>query len=213
MSTRSSPATSDFTELIHKLRDYGKYTIGIGLHSATSDLLRRACDEFIFYETLITEELDDIADELQLPDPRELLRRALVAAEQKGEAPVFAGRLKQIMLSLDSSFNEANYGYQQFRGVPGRRSSDLITLAGSRTCSCMSSCASRATRRPLPVPDRVARLAAPPIVKPAADIDPSQRFRSFLREAGLRVIDLGHPAAGAGRLPGRRRRQRRSRSR
>ncbi len=29
--------------------------------------------------------------------------------------PVFAGRLKQIMLSLDSSFNEANYGYQQFR--------------------------------------------------------------------------------------------------
>ena len=47
---------SDFTELIHKLRDHGKYTIGIGLHSATSDLLRRACDEFIFYETLVTEE-------------------------------------------------------------------------------------------------------------------------------------------------------------
>ena len=65
---------SDFTELIHKLRDHGKYTIGIGLHSATSDLLRRACDEFIFYETLVSEELTDIADELQLPDPRELLR-------------------------------------------------------------------------------------------------------------------------------------------
>jgi uncharacterized protein (TIGR00288 family) len=106
---------SDFTELIHKLRDYGKYTIGIGLHSATSDLLRRACDEFIFYETLVSEELADIADELQLPDPRSLLRRALVAAEQKGESPLFAGRLKQMMLNLDSSFNEANYGFQQFR--------------------------------------------------------------------------------------------------
>ena len=33
---------SDFTELIHKLRDHGKYTMGIGLHAATSDLLRRA---------------------------------------------------------------------------------------------------------------------------------------------------------------------------
>src|SRR5512143_2713849 len=106
---------SDFTELIHKLRDYGKYTIGIGLRSATSDLLRRACDEFIFYETLVAEELSDIADELQLPDPRELLRRAVCAAEQKGETPVFAGRLKQIMLGLDSSFNEANYGFPQFR--------------------------------------------------------------------------------------------------
>ncbi len=65
---------SDFTELIHKLRDYGKYTIGIGLRSATSDLLRRACDEFIFYDSLVSEELDDISEELQLPDARELLR-------------------------------------------------------------------------------------------------------------------------------------------
>ncbi len=75
---------SDFTELIHKLRDYGKYTIGIGLRSATSDLLRRACDEFIFYETLVAEELADMADELQLPDPRELLRRALVRGRAEG---------------------------------------------------------------------------------------------------------------------------------
>ena len=58
---------SDFTELIHKLADYGKYTIGIGLRAATSDLLRRACDEFIFYETLVVEEVTDLADELQLP--------------------------------------------------------------------------------------------------------------------------------------------------
>jgi len=106
---------SDFTELIHKLRDYGKYTIGIGLRAATSDLLRRACDEFIFYETLVTEEAMDISDELRLPDPRELLRRALSAAEQKGDLPIYAGRLKQIMLNLDSSFSEANYGFQQFR--------------------------------------------------------------------------------------------------
>jgi hypothetical protein len=35
----------------------------------------------------------------------------------------------------------------------------------------------------------MSEAAAPPIVKPAGDIDPSQRFRSFLREAGLRVIE------------------------
>ncbi len=178
---------SDFTELIHKLRDYGKYTIGIGLHSATSDLLRRACDEFIFYETLITEELDDIANELQLPDPRELLRRALVAAEQKGEVPVFAGRLKQIMLSLDSSFNEANYGYQQFRSfLEGQLS--LVTLQETDMQLYVK------LRKPgdasggSPV-GPLTEAPAPPIAKPVGDVDPSQRFRSFLREAGLRVIE------------------------
>lgn len=178
---------SDFTELIHKLRDYGKYTIGIGLHSATSDLLRRACDEFIFYETLISEELADIADELQLPDPRELLRRALLAAEQKGEVPVFAGRLKQIMLSLDSSFNEANYGYQQFRTfLEGHLS--LVTLQEVDMQLYVK------LRKPgdppgVAVVGPLNEAAPPPVVKPAADVDPSQRFRSFLREAGLRVVE------------------------
>src|SRR5512136_1847737 len=118
---------SDFTELIHKLRDHGKYTIGIGLHAATSDLLRRACDEFIFYETLVSEELDDISEELRLPDARELLRRALGVAEQKGEVPVFAGRLKQIILGIDPSFNEANYGFQQFRSFLEAHQ-DLVTI-------------------------------------------------------------------------------------
>ena len=176
---------SDFTELIHKLRDYGKYTIGIGLHSATSDLLRRACDEFIFYETLIAEELSDIADELQLPDPRDLLRRALMAAEQKGETPVFAGRLKQIMLSLDSSFNEANYGYQQFRAfLEGQLS--LITLQEIDSQLYVNL---RKAGDPPALLASLAESSAPSIAKPIGEVDPSQRFRSFLREAGLRVID------------------------
>ena len=176
---------SDFTELIHKLRDYGKYTIGIGLHSATSDLLRRACDEFIFYETLIAEELSDIADELQLPDPRDLLHRALVAAEQKGETPVFAGRLKQIMLSLDSSFNEANYGYQQFRAfLEGQLNLIILQEIDSQLYVKLR----KAGDPPAPLA-LLTELSTPSSAKPIGDIDPSQRFRSFLREAGLRVID------------------------
>ena len=168
---------SDFTELIHKLRDHGKYTIGIGLRAATSDLLRRACDEFIFYETLVTEEIEEIADELQLPDPRELLRRALAAAGQKGELPIFAGRLKQAMLGLDSSFNEANYGFQQFRAFL-EANDDLVELQEQNGQLYVT----------LPAPPPVTAVVAPPPVKPVADL--GQRYRSFLREAGLRVIDL-----------------------
>ena len=172
---------SDFTELIHKLRDHGKYTIGIGLRSATSDLLRRACDEFIFYETLVTEELTDMADELQLPDPRDLLRRALVAAEQKGENPVFAGRLKQIMLGLDSSFNEANYGFPQFRAFLEAHK-DLISIQEDGLQLYVSLRQREAGAVPV-----LATPAPPPSSKPAADL--SQRYRSFLREASLRVVD------------------------
>jgi len=168
---------SDFTELVHKLRDHGKYTIGIGLRSATSDLLRRACDEYIFYETLVSEELDDISDELQLPDPRELLRRALTAAEQKGETPLFAGRLKQMMLGLDSSFNEANYGFQQFRAFLEAHQ-DMVCVEEQDLQLYVS------LQKPALTGERT---PPPPPVKPSADL--SQRYRSFLREVNLRVVD------------------------
>ena len=184
---------SDFTELIHKLRDYGKYTIGIGLHSATSDLLRRACDEFIFYETLIAEELSDIADELQLPDPRDLLRRALMAAAHKGETPVFAGRLKQIMLSLDSSFNEANYGYQQFRAfLEGQLSLIALQDIDSQLYVQLRQAGDQASLAPLAEP------LAPSIAKPI------QRFgsQSTLSQLSARSRPASHrlcnSAPGAG---------------
>jgi len=201
---------SDFTELTHKLRDHGKYTIGIGLRAATSDLLRRACDEFIFYETLVAEELDDISDELQLPDPRDLLRRAMNIAVQKGEVPIFAGRLKQLMLGLDSSFSEANYGYPQFRAfLEAHR--DLITIedqgmqvyvsayrppAPPAVATAVVALPAGDLRAPVASPaeighEPVMAAAAPPpaAAKPAADV--GLRYRGFLRDAGLRVVEQG----------------------
>jgi uncharacterized protein (TIGR00288 family) len=181
---------SDFTELIHKLRDHGKYTIGIGLHAATSDLLRRACDEFIFYETLVTEELADIAEELQLPDPRGLLKRALSAAEQKGETPIFAGRLKQMMLGLDSSFNEANYGFQQFRNFLEAHA-DLIDIQeqGLQLYVSLRKPGAEPARTTVvePLAEPAPPSVPPPAAKPAAE--QGQRYRSFLREVNLRVVE------------------------
>lgn len=181
---------SDFTELIHKLRDHGKYTIGIGLHAATSDLLRRACDEFIFYETLVTEELTDIAEELELPDPRALLRRALAAAEQKGEIPIFAGRLKQMMLGLDSSFNEANYGFQQFRNFLEAHT-DLIDIQEQGLQLYVSLRKPETGPARMSVAEPIAEHAPPSIPPPAAKpvAEQGQRYRSFLREVNLRVVE------------------------
>jgi uncharacterized protein (TIGR00288 family) len=43
---------SDFTPLVHKLREMDKRVIGIGVQSSTSALLPPACDEFLFYDRL-----------------------------------------------------------------------------------------------------------------------------------------------------------------
>ncbi|MFN0026618.1 MAG: NYN domain-containing protein, partial [Acidimicrobiales bacterium] len=43
---------SDFTPLVHKLREHNKQVIGVGIQMSTSALLPPACDEFLFYERL-----------------------------------------------------------------------------------------------------------------------------------------------------------------
>ena len=43
---------SDFTPLVHKLRELNKRVIGVGIKQSTSPLLPPACDEFLFYDAL-----------------------------------------------------------------------------------------------------------------------------------------------------------------
>lgn len=43
---------SDFTPLVHKLRELNKRVIGFGVRDSTSTMLPPACDEFLFYDEL-----------------------------------------------------------------------------------------------------------------------------------------------------------------
>jgi uncharacterized LabA/DUF88 family protein len=107
---------SDFSPLAAKLREYGRYTIGIGPRGVTHNLLVRSCDEFIYLETALGEAAD--ADErscAEIEQARNLLEKALKAHGQRGDLPVLATRLKQTMLLMDPAFNEANLGYPQFK--------------------------------------------------------------------------------------------------
>src|SRR5437762_707184 len=99
----------DLTPVMELLKTRGrlaiKHTLGIGLRHATGDLLVKSCDEFLFYESIMGRELGGAA--LDGAQARELLARALRALQQQGALPVFASRLKQTMVALDSTFNEA----------------------------------------------------------------------------------------------------------
>ena len=107
---------SDFSPLAAKLREYGRYTIGIGPRSSTHELLVKSCDEFVYLETALGEmvELEEQSC-VEIEKARALLSKALQAHAQRGDVPLLATRLKQTMLLLDPAFNEANFGYAHFK--------------------------------------------------------------------------------------------------
>jgi hypothetical protein len=107
---------SDFGPLVTKLREYGRYTLGIGPRAIAHHLLVKSCDEFVFLETVLGE-TNGVAEDTG-PDQaaaRKLLVRAVQAHGQRGEVPVLAAKLKQTMLLMDPTFNEVNFGYDQFK--------------------------------------------------------------------------------------------------
>ena len=106
---------SDFGPLVVKLREYGRYIIGIGPRSVTHHLLVKSCDEFIYLETALGETAETDESCAERETARNLIVKAIQAHGQRGELPVLATRLKQTMLLLDPAFNEANFGYSQFK--------------------------------------------------------------------------------------------------
>lgn len=53
---------SDFSPLVHKLRELDKRVIGVGVENSTSRLLPSACDEFLFYDRLEGVDVPDASE-------------------------------------------------------------------------------------------------------------------------------------------------------
>ncbi|MFI5280799.1 MAG: NYN domain-containing protein [Gemmatimonadales bacterium] len=103
---------SDFSSLVIKLKEYGKYVIGVGIRESSSDLLIQNCDEYFSYNDLAG--LTRVGDnEPEHRDPWELVVDAVL--EMKKRADVMrSDRLKQVMQEMDPSFDEKNVGMSRF---------------------------------------------------------------------------------------------------
>jgi uncharacterized protein (TIGR00288 family) len=103
---------SDFSSLVLKLKEYGKYVIGVGLQESSSDILVQNCDEYYSYTSLTgltkTTELDQAAR-----DPWLLVRDAVTKMVSRGDV-MRSDRLKQVMQELDPSFDEGSIGFSKF---------------------------------------------------------------------------------------------------
>lgn len=103
---------SDFSSLVLKLKEYGKYVIGVGLQESTSDILVQNCDEYYSYNRLSgLKSADEIQTEKH--DPWELTSRAVARMAERGDV-MRSDRLKQVMLEMDPGFDEKTAGFSRF---------------------------------------------------------------------------------------------------
>jgi hypothetical protein len=135
---------SDFTPLVHKLRELNRRVIGIGVEASTSALLPPACDEFLFYERLEGIEIqrprpsrrggatrggrgvvpvppaaaevdaDTVAAAVAPRDYAELVTQTLSGLERSTNGPVLASMVKRTILRKDPTFDEGTYGFRGF---------------------------------------------------------------------------------------------------
>jgi uncharacterized protein (TIGR00288 family) len=103
---------SDFSAMVIKLKEYGKYVIGVGIRESASDLLIQNCDEYFSYNDLagLTREADTPSTQR---DPWELVGEA-VAQMVKNRDVMRSDRLKQVMQQIDPNFDESNAGFNRF---------------------------------------------------------------------------------------------------
>ena len=103
---------SDFSSLVLKLKEYGKYVIGVGIQESSSDILVQNCDEYYSYTSLSG--LRKTTDSDRQPvDPWVLVERAVEQMGAKGDV-MRSDRLKQVMIELDPGFDEGEYGFSKF---------------------------------------------------------------------------------------------------
>jgi uncharacterized protein (TIGR00288 family) len=103
---------SDFASMVTKLKEYGKYVIGVGIRESSSDLLVMNCDEYYSYNALAGL-VKQSEEEVVKWDPWELVVEAINRMVKNGDV-MRSDRLKQVMQDIDPTFDEKNLGKSKF---------------------------------------------------------------------------------------------------
>lgn len=157
---------SDFSAVARKLRSYGKRVIGIGLQRATSEVLVKACDEFLIYDTIV--EPDTRTQSYGLEQARQLLLNTLLEITRNTQyTQILAAVLKPMMLKKDPTFSEVKLGYSQFKDFLAEQK-DLIELGRK---------------------DNQMVVSLLPNMTEKASQDPSLEYRRALDREGLLLLD------------------------
>ena len=118
---------SDFSSLVLKLKEYGKYVIGVGIQESSSDILVQNCDEYYSYTSLTGLRKTTDSDDKPV-DPWVLVEQAVARMASRNDV-MRSDRLKQVMIEIDPSFDEGNFGFSKFsRFLSDAGNRDLVGL-------------------------------------------------------------------------------------
>ena len=102
---------SDFSSLVLKLKEYGKYVIGIGIQESSSDILVQNCDEYYSYTSLTG--LAKTSGAGSAMDSWQCVEEAVGRMASRGDV-MRSDRLKQVIMELLPGFDERNLGFKKF---------------------------------------------------------------------------------------------------
>lgn len=105
---------SDFTPAVLKMRELDKRVIGVGTRGSTSRLLIQACDEFIFYDSLVRRPTQETRAPSGAPQRFNILLEALAGMQRENPEPALASVVKTSILRKYPDFSESDLGFGSF---------------------------------------------------------------------------------------------------
>ena len=187
---------SDFSSLVLKLKEYGKYVIGVGIRESSSDLLVMNCDEYYSYNELAG--LTRASDvEHVRHDPWELVVEAVKQMTAHNDV-MRSDRLKQVMQEIDPGFDEKDAGFSRFsKFVQEAAHRGLIATDRLDNGQFEISLGARVDDAPPPAQPAALAAAAAPAAAPAPPPAPRARKGSIVGDAfGLLRQALGKMSGG-----------------
>jgi uncharacterized LabA/DUF88 family protein len=127
----------DYSPLVLRLREFGKWVVGVGTRASASARLVAVCSEYKYWGTIVAAVNPRVRAEVGANFNIEDARRLVVEAMEETPGDSATGSwLKSKMLALDPSFDERNYGASSFR-VLLCRMPDVIQVKKDRSSSDM----------------------------------------------------------------------------
>ena len=112
---------SDYMPLVGKLKAMGKHVLGISRSEVASGIFIKACNEFLFLESVATATKPVKAERGKRQERgeetfsiEEMTKLLETIVEDQDEDQMYAGELKDTLMRLRPEFNERNYGCSTF---------------------------------------------------------------------------------------------------
>lgn len=178
---------SDFSSVVLKLKEYGKYVIGVGIQESSSDILVQNCDEYYSYTALTGLTKTSEAERVQF-DPWVLVEEAVKKMTERRDV-MRSDRLKQVMREIDKGFNEAEHGFPKFSKFLAEASSrGLVKLRKMENGQYEVSAGKKKRRRGRREDSESSRKGRPATETPRSNEpvesgDPIEHAYALLREA------------------------------